>query len=242
MDLTSLEGADSARGGKNENFSLEVLDKDPLALHVREAQEMENDFLDHQNKDLIRAEKNVESTLLREHAQGVAKLVKESDVRYAKHSFLSLRPPVIATEDESALAKAYVSKGPIGRIKQVRIETQLERKRLTLHAPYAQKRVKEMEKELKILEEEEDLRASAEAALLDQLRKTKEMERLIKNKRAAANAATLVTPLKASVVGPVDGSSEISSLPKQSDDEMEANENSLLDNIVDDLIKVADSC
>ena len=66
--------------------------------------------------------------------------------------FLTIFEPVIAPEDALTMARAYASKGLLGRIGQVRLEVELERKRLMAISMYAHKRLKELEKELKLLD------------------------------------------------------------------------------------------
>lgn len=173
-----------------------------LGVTAREEKGMEDKSMKSINERLISAEKQVENTLVRNHAQEIATITQASGFRYARHNLLSLRAPVVALADDSALAKDYDSKGPLGRIMHVREEARLERRRLILHAQYALKRAINLDKELERLEEENDLMATVRAGVLKQLQKNREKERLIKEKRAAADAATDVTTWKLSRLRP----------------------------------------
>ncbi|MCJ1266411.1 hypothetical protein MMC22_006296 [Lobaria immixta] len=198
LDLDSVEPAvDDGEDGAVTILDPEKFPGDPLALHVGEEREMEDQLLA-EDEELAQLEKQAENTLMQEHAQEVAKIMKESDFLHAKHNFLSLRTPVVAAEDESPLVKAYLSKGPIGRIIQVRAEIRLERKRLVEQNMQAVRRMKVMDEELKLLEEEEESRALVGPAFLAQLAKNREKKRLIKEKRAAEKEFRYLTPLELS--------------------------------------------
>lgn len=196
LDLDHLKPA-----GQNEQGNIldpEGLWDDPLAIHAREEQEMEAEFLTVNNPVLIQKDSDEEEELVQEHAQEVAKIEPESDFQYANHDIFSLREPVVAAEDESALGRAYVSKGVRGRIRQVRAEVDLERNRLLAHAMSAMKRVKLLEQELKLLDEAEKVREAAEVVALAQLQTAREKERRVKERRAAADAAISITPAEGS--------------------------------------------
>lgn len=168
--------------------------EDLMAVHVREKQGMEDEHPNVEEEEVTRMERQAEDKLPQEHAQDVAKIRKITEFRYPNHDFPSLSVPVAAVEDESTLAKAFSSKGRISRIIQVHAETKLERERLTTLIMDAMKRTNLLEKELKLLEEEEENRATAETVLLAQLQKNREMQRIIEKKRAAKNA-DIVIPL-----------------------------------------------
>lgn len=171
------------------------LEEEPLAVHVREEHELEAEYFRAHERKVVSAEKSAENQLLAEHAKQVAGLQSESRFWFQKHSFLSLKAPVVAKEDESALARAYISKGPRGRSLQVRAEVELECKRLRIHSMNALKRKSELENELKELDEQEQLHAASEAVFLAQLKTNKELEAFVKQKRLAANAAIVIPPL-----------------------------------------------
>ncbi|MCJ1422586.1 hypothetical protein MMC29_000466 [Sticta canariensis] len=67
---------------------------------------------------------SIESGLMRNHAAQAAEVNKNMEFRPAKQSFLTIREPVVLSED------AYAAKGLLGKISQVRLEVELERKRL----------------------------------------------------------------------------------------------------------------
>ena len=167
--------------------------EDPMGVTAREEKEMADELLAG-NGAMIREEERTESELLARHACDVANVQRQSNFRFAQQNLLSLRTPVVAAEEESALAKAYVAKGPIGRIRHVKEETRLERERLMAHTLQAVRRINALDKELVLLDEQEELRASAEEAFLAQLSKHREKEALIKKKRGALRGSRLFVP------------------------------------------------
>lgn len=98
-------------------------------------------------------EKEIEGNLLRQHAQQTASLQRESGYKYASHSFLSLRAPVITPEEESVLARSYLSNRTFSRISQIRTEVELEKKRLLAIIVHATVRTRELDRELALLNE-----------------------------------------------------------------------------------------
>ena len=170
-----------------------LLIEDQMGVTAREEKEMADELLAG-NDAMIREEERMEREILARHAREVAHVQRQSSFRFAQQNLLSLRAPVVAAEDESALAKAYVAKGPIGRILHVKEETRLERERLTVHAIQAVRRINALDKELVLLDEQEELRASAEESLLAQLSKQREKEALVKEKREALRGSRLFVP------------------------------------------------
>lgn len=164
-----------------------------MGVTAREEKEMADELLAG-NGAMIREEERTERELLARHAREVANIQRQSSFRFAQQNLLSLRTPVVAAEEESALAKAYVAKGPIGRIRFVKEETRLERERLMAHATQAVRRINALDKELVLLDEQEELRAAAEESLLAQLSKHREKEALIKKKRGALRESQLFVP------------------------------------------------
>ena len=196
MDLASLEPiVDPEGNGDVYILDAERFSGDPLALHVREERQMEEELLADQER-IARTEGQAEDTLMQQHVQEVAKIMEHSHFRYAKHDLMSLRQPVIAAEDESRLAKAYRSKGIIGRIIQVRAEAKLERERISALIMHAMGREALLDKEMKLLEKEAKIHAAAVDELLAQQGKNGERERLIRERRAGLNADTFVVPLE----------------------------------------------
>ena len=60
-------------------------------------------------------------------------------------------------EDAPAMARAYTSQGLLGCIGQVRLEVELEQKRLMAISMHAHKRAKELTKELKLLNDKQKI-------------------------------------------------------------------------------------
>ena len=92
-----------------------------------------------------------------------------------------------APEDAPMMARAYASRGLLGRIGQVRLEVELERKRLMAISMHAHKRSKELERELRLLDDEQRIRASTEIVVRQELEKMRAQERLVSDKKQNAS-------------------------------------------------------
>ena len=63
------------------------------------------------------------------------------------------------------MAQAYVSKGLHGKISQVRLEVELEHRRLMAISMHAQQQIKELDKELRQLDSEQKICATTESVI-----------------------------------------------------------------------------
>lgn len=129
-------------------------DMDPAFFESDELHETPTHLKDKEDEfvtgeqEVIRKVQSIETGLMRDHAAQVAEVNQEMKFRTAKQSFLTTREPVVAYEDGSPMARAYAFKGLLGRIGQVRLEVELERKRLMAISMHAYKQVKGLDKEL----------------------------------------------------------------------------------------------
>ena len=115
---------------------------------------------------------------MREHAAQVAEINSEIEFRTAKQTFLSIREPVVLPDDASSMAKSYLAKGLLGQIKQLRLEVELEQRRLMAISLHSQKRIKKLSKELRMLESEEELRKTTEDVIRAELAKMRSKKSL----------------------------------------------------------------
>ncbi len=81
---------------------------------------------------------------------------------------MSLQTPALVPEDKSALGKAYISKGPVGRILMICQDVQRERKRLNTLLMVAHRYDKVLDREPATLAEEEEFCWSTEETLMKQ--------------------------------------------------------------------------
>ncbi|MCJ1344946.1 hypothetical protein MMC31_003151 [Peltigera leucophlebia] len=175
--------------GKN-NLLLQPDDiiEDQFALSTRIQEEMEANALEG-DLEIEESEREIWTSLDIQYARDVIKLQAAYGVQYKEdHNFMSLQTPALVPEDKSALGKAYISKGPVGRILMVRHDIQRERKRLNTLLIAAHRYDKILDWELAVLAEEEEFCRSTEEALKNQWKKNREKEALVKQKRIAANA------------------------------------------------------
>ena len=173
-------------------------DMDPGFFNVDELHKTPTEVGDKTNAFAIEDQKisrraqTVENAIVCKHAAQIAEIWHESKVQFAKQLFLSLREPVVTQEDVSAMAKAYASKGLLGRIGQVCVKVELERKRLMAISVHANRQIKELDKEIEHLDADQKLRATTKSFILAEIAKlqTKEKEVAVK-RQAVAQAVTL---------------------------------------------------
>lgn len=130
----------------------------------------------------------IEQNLLQQHAAEAAALQRESEFKYINHSFLFLCTLIITLEEESTLARSYLSKGIFGRIDQIHTEVELEKKWLLAIVVHAKTWMQELDRELALLEKSEKVHASIENLMKDELAKMEEKKKLLKAKKTADRA------------------------------------------------------
>lgn len=177
----------SGRGKNNLLLQPDDIEEDQFAPLTRVQEEMEANALEADLK-IKELEREIRTSLDIQHARDVIKLQAAYGVRYEEdHNFMSLQTPALVPEDESALDKAYISKGPVGRILMIRHDIQRERKRLNILLMAAYRYNKVLDWELAVLVEEEEFCWSTEEVLKNQWEKNREKEALVKQKWIAAN-------------------------------------------------------
>lgn len=181
------------KSGRRKDRDVTILEsdnifEDQLAPSTRDQELMDMEALE-EDLEIEEEERSIQDELQFSHARDIVKIQASSGVAYEKdHDYRSLNTPALAPEDESALAKAYISKGPVGRILMICHDIKRERKRLNALLMAGHRYDKVLNRELANLAEEEEFCRSTEQALMNQREKNREKEALVKQKRADANA------------------------------------------------------
>lgn len=176
------------------NNEISIVDSDDLpdesmALHVADGEELEMQLLENNDNYEMR-DANEETGFLQKHNEDIMRINNEfSEVAYHNVNVQTLHVPIKTQEEISRLALSLSKKGLAGSLDHVRDFVEYERKRCMAHMMAAARRSKFFEKQLAELEEEEKIRASAEAALQAQLARNKDLERQVEKKRIAADEA-----------------------------------------------------
>lgn len=137
-------------------LDMALLKDNPVVLHPRQERKMDEDYYKlEEAQNLSRAKE--EDAQLEEHAFQTALLIQNSQVKYAKHDFLSLRTPVIADKELPRLTKSYAYKSTSGCLDQVISETMIERQQLTNLYMQATQQINQLDKRVAKLRAEEEL-------------------------------------------------------------------------------------
>ena len=98
---------------------------------------------------------------------------------------MTLKESVFADEEIISMAHAYASKKIFGRFAQLRLEAKLERKHLMDISMHSQKCIKELDKKIKLLDNEQQLRVTMESVIHAELAKKLAKKRWWPKKQAA---------------------------------------------------------
>ena len=180
-----------------EEVNSELLAQDNFHETPSQVKEKQDGFA-HREQEVIQKAQSIDTALMRKHAAQVAEINIKIEFRTAKQTFLSIREPVVLPDDASSMAKSYLAKGLLGRIGQLRLEVELEQRRLMAISLHSQKQIKELSKELRTLKSKEELRKTTKDVIRAELAKMRSKEKLVDDKKKAlARRVTIAAEEKA---------------------------------------------
>lgn len=168
---------------------------DPMALHVREAQEQAE--IEEALDPAIEAEEEEASAEYQsEFDQNISAIESNFGVSYDREKpYDGLTDPTLEAADAFDLGRAYLEKGPIGRIIMARQNVAMECQRLAAMTVAAITKSKALELQLLKLDEEEEMRQTAREVLAKTLAKNKAMSAEVRGKQAAALTSMPFAPM-----------------------------------------------